>query len=237
MISSTFMAIIRLGTTVTAIRGTIGGLTYSANRLTPYVTAWHYPSDPKSTKQQSTRSTLTSLATSWQALPPTTRTAWNDYATINPEPTYNSLGILLNLTGYNYFIRCNTRIRLLLLNPISSPGSTTRPDAPTITSLVAYAPTSGPLTIHYTSPHPPSSHTLILSLAIAPYTTGTPRASAFRYAAPLNPNSSPYTSHTIIRDLFGLLPPGFRLTARLTTCNHTSGIYSPPTQLSTSLIA
>lgn len=220
------MAIIKLGTTVTGIRGHMGGIVFSANKSGPYSKPWHYPVNPRSTKQQTQRSLLQYLAQQWQALDPADKALWDAYAITDPEPTYNSLGELLTLTGYNYFTRCNSRLTQLEEAIITQPGTDIRPDPPTIDDLEAYAPGEGDLTITFSIAGSTADCALVIFLATAPYLAATPKLSAFRFADYYDPTASPYVSSTIIEDLFGALPAQMRLSARILQCNTTSGINS-----------
>ena len=103
------MAIIKLGGTVVGIRGTVGGLVYSANQSGPFARSWSKPTNPRSVRQQRGRGFMTQLGPAWQALSGAQRTAWDALAVADPEPTFNSLGEPVALSGWGYFVRCNKR--------------------------------------------------------------------------------------------------------------------------------
>jgi hypothetical protein len=111
------MAILRLGQTVIGIRGTIAGVTYSQNRSGAYAKGWARGSNPRRPLQQNVRNQIAQMGQLWQSLTPAQIIAWDGFAALGPEPTYNSLGQLLDLSGFNYFTRCNVR-RLQMGYPI-----------------------------------------------------------------------------------------------------------------------
>lgn len=103
------MAIIKLGSTVTGIRGSIGSVTYSAAKGGPYARAWGKGTNPRAAAQMSVRGNLGGLGAVWQGMTAGDRAGWDAYAATNPEPTYNSLGEPVSLSGWGYFCRFNSR--------------------------------------------------------------------------------------------------------------------------------
>lgn len=116
------MAIIKLGSLVLGIRGTVGGVVYSAGLGGPYARAWGRSSNPRAVLQQRSRAHLGGLPGAWQSVSASERSDWDVFAATDPEPTFNSLGEPVTLSGYNYFVRCNVRrlqvgLDVLLLAP------------------------------------------------------------------------------------------------------------------------
>jgi len=103
------MAIILLGSTILGIRGSIGGVTYSAGLGGPYARAWSRGSNPRSPLQSTNRAYLGGCGAAWAGLTAGERADWDTFAAGAPETTYNSLGEVVTLSGWNYFARCNTR--------------------------------------------------------------------------------------------------------------------------------
>lgn len=97
------MAIIKLGGTVVGVRGTIGGLTFSANKGGPYVKTWGKGANPQTSGQQSARGALASLGPLWNSLSSSQRSDWDTYAATDPEPHVNSLGEPIVFSGYGLF--------------------------------------------------------------------------------------------------------------------------------------
>lgn len=103
------MAIIKLGATVVGVRGTLGGLTYSANRSGPYIRQYqrYAPSATRAMANQA--ADMARLGGLWSGLGASGRSGWDTLAALAPEPHYNSLGEYIDLTGWAYFVMCNRR--------------------------------------------------------------------------------------------------------------------------------
>jgi hypothetical protein len=133
------MAIIKLGGVVTGIRGTVGGVTYSANKGGPYAKAWGSGSNARSALQQERRGNVLTMASAWGGMSDAERDAWGVLAAADPEPTYNSLGELVVMSGWGYFVRCNQRrlgVGLDVLTMAPSGGDAVRPDPIVILTFI-----------------------------------------------------------------------------------------------------
>lgn len=104
------MAKVLLGPTVIGVRGTVAGITFSANRSGPYARGWHTPPNPKSALQLSARSTLATWAATWRTLTAAQQTTWNVYAAAAPQVLTDSLGQPYYASGFNWYI--TTQINL-----------------------------------------------------------------------------------------------------------------------------
>lgn len=137
------MAIIKLGSLVVGIRGSVGGVTYSQALGGPYAKAWGRGNNPRSQLQQRNRGQFGGLPAAWQGLTGTQRTAWDGFAAGDPEPTFNSLGEAVVLSGFNYFVRCNSR-RLAnaqgLIFDAPTGAEAVRPVTPTVTNFEVVHP-------------------------------------------------------------------------------------------------
>lgn len=135
------MAIIALGPTVTGIRGTIGGICFSANRSTTYARQAYRPSNPRSANQLTARTRLNNLAVAWRALTSVQRASWDTYAALPAQQLTNSLGDPYFVSGFNWYV--TTQINL---QHIGAAATTTAPAgariaAPIVTNIRVY-PTS-----------------------------------------------------------------------------------------------
>lgn len=129
------MAKILLGPVVIGIRGTVGGITFSANKAGPYARSWSKGSNPQSTKQTEQRARLSSLPNSWRILTPAQQTAWDTFAALPAQELTDSLGETYVLSGYGWYVKTNTR-NLVMGDPLRSAVPTiARPPAPTISSV------------------------------------------------------------------------------------------------------
>ena len=129
------MAIIKLGATVVGIRGTVGGLTFSANKSGPLVRAWSKGSNPRTSFQTGQRSTIATIPALWTALTPAEQAAWDTFAALPAQDRTNRLGETFSASGFNWFTLINTR--LLNIGRASRTAVPTQavPAAPTISSL------------------------------------------------------------------------------------------------------
>jgi hypothetical protein len=101
------MAIIKLSSPISGIRGEVGGLVYSANKAGPYLKTWARGTNPRSFAQTNHRSNLVILSTSWRNLSPTQKNNWVNYANDVSNELFNSLGEGYFISGHNWFIRIN----------------------------------------------------------------------------------------------------------------------------------
>jgi hypothetical protein len=100
------MALIKFGGGITEMRGSMGGNTYSRNRMGAYLRARTKPVNPNTDRQAAVRAAMALLTDRWgQVLTALQRTAWNLYGA-NVVMT-NKLAESINLTGFNHYIRSN----------------------------------------------------------------------------------------------------------------------------------
>ncbi len=110
------------------IRGSIGGNVFSHNGGGDYIRRRVAPTNPNSTRQQTMRSFLGTLATLWSTtLTPAQRAAWNTWA--ENQTRVGPLGNNINLTGLNGYIWTNTHILDAGDTRIDDPPVTVAPDA------------------------------------------------------------------------------------------------------------
>jgi len=102
------MAIIKLGTTVVGIAGTIGGITFSRNKGGPYIRSWGNSPNQRKTLQNLQRSYIAGMAAAWRACTAAQRTAWNVYAALVAQQLTNSLGQTYFASGFAWFTSMNT---------------------------------------------------------------------------------------------------------------------------------
>lgn len=100
------MALIKFGGGVVQMSGSIAGTTYARNRYGNYARARTKPVNPNTGLQQVIRAAMAFLTARWaQTLTNAQRIAWNLYGT-NVAMT-NRLGEVVNLSGFNHYIRSN----------------------------------------------------------------------------------------------------------------------------------
>lgn len=103
------MAIVKFGTVVVGVRGTVGGLTFTAGLSGPYVRAWAKGANPRTGSQSTVRARLSSMGESWRNLTSGQRDDWDDYAAAAGQEKTNSLGESYYASGFNWFsaLSCN----------------------------------------------------------------------------------------------------------------------------------
>lgn len=100
------MALVRYGGGIVQMSGSIAGDTFARNRYGNYVRARTKPINPNTGLQTAVRAALAALTARWsQVLTANQRTAWNLYA--SNVAMKNRLGEVINLTGFNHYIRSN----------------------------------------------------------------------------------------------------------------------------------
>lgn len=129
------MAIIKLGPMVVGIRGTVGGITFSANLSGPNARAWSRGANPQSALQTDQRARLASLPAAWRSLSSAERAAWDTFAALPAQDLINSLGETYSISGFLWYTKINIRLlvagrAIRVLVPTQS-----RPSAPSITDI------------------------------------------------------------------------------------------------------
>ena len=125
------MAIIRYSGLVAGIRGTLGGLTCSANLSGPYVRSWGRGSRRPSPLQAPERSNLGILPASWNDLSDSDRENWSIWASEPAQERFNSLAEPYFLSGYQAFLFVSRQLQTVGRALRSSPPTAPKPEAPT----------------------------------------------------------------------------------------------------------
>lgn len=128
------MAIIKLGELVAGIRGTVGGTTYSENLGGPYCKGWSMPTNPRTHKQSLHRGTISTLASGWRGITNPQRIGWDTFAADPAQELENSLGEAYYISGFGWFVKCNSRLMFLGESFIATAPVAARPGTPNVTS-------------------------------------------------------------------------------------------------------
>jgi hypothetical protein len=100
------MALVRYGGGIAQMSGSLGGNTYAHNRSGNYVRTRTKPVNPNTDLQTKVRAAMAFLTDRWsQTLTGAQRAAWNLYA--SNVVMKNRLGVDINLSGFNHYIRSN----------------------------------------------------------------------------------------------------------------------------------
>lgn len=148
----------------------------SRNRFGQYYRTRAIPVQPRTAKQVSNRSTFGSLATYWSTgLSDAQRITWRDYAATNP--TVNSLGVTVYLSGFQAFVGVNQLLARAGLSTVSVPPVTPGFLTPIVTGITAVA-TGSVCTAAYSTFVTPYAYQIF---AGPPRRAGVSFESAFRF--------------------------------------------------------
>lgn len=100
------MALVRYGGGIVQMSGSIAGNTFARNRYGNYVRSRIAPVNPQSPRQSAIRAIVAFVTTLWlSTLTQLQRDAWAVFA--NNVPAKNKLGEVINLSGFNQFVKSN----------------------------------------------------------------------------------------------------------------------------------
>lgn len=122
------MARILYGGGVTAIRGSIGGLTFQNNTSGNIVRARPHLSKASTKKQSATHVQLQTLQHAWQQITSDQQEAWNTYGTTWTK--INKFGQVKTLTGSNWFVSVNFMRLAMSLSILADPPVHDIPPSP-----------------------------------------------------------------------------------------------------------
>lgn len=161
------MAICKFGTTVVGVRGTIGGLTYSANATGPYVRTWSKGANPRTLNQSRNRGRIAGLGIGWALLTDNDRDAWDTFGQNAPEIDTNSLGEVITLGGWQWYVRVNKRRQSVGLAITDSVPSTdpVPPLNAVILDVIDFPVTD--ITIEHGAGEVPAGHSIVSHIAVA----------------------------------------------------------------------
>jgi len=130
------MARIKLASPIGGIRGTVGGVTYSANATSLYAKLWRGPRPSGTRLASKTRCLFGSNGGPWRALSQAKRDAWDTWAALPAQELTDSLGQAYYASGWNWFVTLSSRLAWIERDIVEDPPSVARPAAPSISSVV-----------------------------------------------------------------------------------------------------
>jgi len=204
------MAIVKFGPTVIGIRGTIGGVTFSANSTAAYAKQWSRPPASRTSKQVETRNSMVENAQMWTDLSDAEKLEWNVYAGKPAETDFDPWGFQRFLSGFQWFCRAQQRRSTL---DLVNPGDSCEAPAPApITGLVITVETgTGDSWVTWDDDIFDVDDAIIMYLAFSPNTGA---ADAFRnwkmILALQNPPNGGVSFHALYQAAFGNIPAGFK---------------------------
>jgi hypothetical protein len=162
------MAILRYGTTVIGIRGTIAGCVFSQGHAGPYVKTWRRPRNQLTAIAATTKRNLTQYGALWASMASALRDDWSAFAASPPELDYNSLGIQYWLTGYQWLVRANVRRESLGLAVTTDVPASVAVTAPATCTLTAVSGSPANIDISWTAGDLPAGHGALCYCAVYP---------------------------------------------------------------------
>jgi hypothetical protein len=221
------MAILKFGTLITAARGTIGGVTFSANAAGPYAKPWAAPPKSTTARQAVQRAAFAAFRNPWRALSPSERADWNTFAADPAQEQLNVLGESYYLSGWQWFCRVNGwRVQTYPVNPmtdpvidpaiITAPPSGGPANAPVLTAFEAHYDPPPSASIEYDPPSIAAGEYILVDMTVL-YTTSQLYAPPSTLAVYAFDHAYPATltfSDSLIA-AFGGLSPGTQLLARV----------------------
>lgn len=116
------MALIKLGSTIAMIAGSIGGATYARNRYGAYIRNRTKPIDPGSNNQTAYRTRVSDAVAAWKALTSDQRDAFN--AAARTTDLVNRIGESFNPSGINLFVRTYNLLNIAGITQVTVPPVT-----------------------------------------------------------------------------------------------------------------
>jgi len=160
------MAIVTFGGGVAGIRGTIAGVTFSANKAGPHARMWSRGANVRSTLQTAERANLSTLAATWRTIGAPDRAAWDAYASNILQRLTNSLGQYYYISGFLWFVKLSRCLATCGRPPILTISPFGAPAAPTILTLVVSAG-AVPCAITYAGGEFDPTYDCVIQLALA----------------------------------------------------------------------
>jgi hypothetical protein len=224
------MAKIKLGATVVGVRGTAGGMTFSANKSGNYVKSWARGSNPRAQRQTGARTALSTCATTWRTLTSVQRAAWIAWAALPAQARTDSLGATYYLSGFQQFVALSSGLLLAARAIIAAAPTLAKPVAPTI-SAMAITAFSGAASISYAAGTFTPLYDCVIELSLSPFAGTTVAPSKFIYVCTGQvPAGTSFVFTTQLAARLGKLTAGQKAYARSYRQN-LQGYRSAPTAL------
>ena len=137
------MARVKYGAPVSDVRGSIGGITFSANATSTYAKQWRAPRRHGSRLAAKSRCSFAPHGNAWRDLSQGERDDWNAYAADPAQELTNSLGEAYYANGFNWFVTLRTRLLWMERTPIETAPVSAKPDPPAITAVTLEASGGG----------------------------------------------------------------------------------------------
>jgi hypothetical protein len=170
------MAKILYGPVVQDARNKLGNAVATKVRAGSMVRKRVAPIQPRTSRQNSQRATLTSFSKQWSSLTDAQRSAWAAFAEANP--VRDQFGQLVRLTGHQMFVRLNVALSNAGATALTDPPANLTVTEPTSVAISAQGGATPSLKITSLSPLPASGEKVNI-YATAPASPGRQNLNAF----------------------------------------------------------
>jgi hypothetical protein len=200
------VALVTYAPLVTAIKGSIGGVTFQANTAGQICRARTRPYKPVTEKQRTVLPKLTIWLPIWRTLDLDTQVLWNDFATAHPHTDF--YGRVRHLTGFNYFCRLNSQLIRAYQTYITVPPTWGLPGPINGMSIVLHP---GTLMVDYDPDPQPDTWAVTIYLSPAIWRSASPFRQHLRYCFTIPAYiTGPWDLHQVWETMFyqSWPPPG-----------------------------
>lgn len=130
------VAIVKFEAPVSGLRGTVGGVVYSANKSGPYCKRWASPPRPIREATAGQQGALGGMPAEWRAMSQALRDAWDVWAADADQELTNSLGEAYYVSGWCWFCKMNLH-RLMVGRAVQTSVPTlAKPSSPSYTLIL-----------------------------------------------------------------------------------------------------
>lgn len=224
------MAVVKLGSTIVGVRGTIGGITFGANKGGPTARCWSRPGKSATAWQGLARGNLSRWGAVWRSLSGAERGDWDLFAAAPPETDYDKFGFVVLRSGFQWLCRLNQRRCLLGMGVLSLAPVAVAQAVPVLTGFVCQCPTGTPgltYVTHSNTEFGPSDFVCVF-LSLIPSVGVTQVRRGFSLAGFYFPNGQTQTDFTGVAVLkYSWWPEGWQAVVRVYRQNP-DGIRSVP---------
>jgi hypothetical protein len=141
------MARVLYGSEITALKGSIGGITFHRNSSGNIARGKSHQINRRTALQYDAKVLFSQVRSSWSALSMANQALWNAFAVAHTKSNY--FGEIKTLTGYNWFLSVNSNALLTGNSLLSAPPGYVLPTSPSVFSVIC---SSSELIVNFSTP-------------------------------------------------------------------------------------